>query len=266
MTDENKQKLPWVTFKILGEAYAISCHNVISLNALGPIIYPPNRPKEVRGMIKFREHVIELLDLRSILGFITIDEEFKAFDSLMDARLNDHVNWLEKLKKIVLNDLEFDLITDPHKCAFGKWYDSYDLKSSSIMFQSVYAKFDKPHKRIHNIAISAQNLIQQGQKQDAIDLVNATKDNELQQMIKLFSELKEAFRESKKEIVIVLGSQNKNISFSVDEVLSIEYLSDFDEKFLRETITDSEYLNGIAKRKDGSAVILVDDEYLIQNF
>lgn len=261
-----EKDLPWVILNIAGENYAISTKNIISLNRIPDIIHPPNAPKEIRGMIKFREKIIELLNIRTILGFKTIEEEIEDFKNLMDLRLQDHKNWLDKLNKIVTDDLEFDLITDPHKCAFGKWYDAYDVKNTSIMFQSAFAKFDIPHKRIHEIAIKAEGFIKQKDKQSAIDLIQKTKDNELKQMMFLFEEIKLAYIDSKREIVTVLGNESKYICMAVDEVLSIEYLTDFEEDLIKESITDSEYLMGIAKRKNGTALVLLNDDYLLSQF
>lgn len=261
-----EKDLPWVVLSIANEMYAISCKNIISLYRLMDIIKLPNAPEEIRGMTKFRDKVIELIDIRAILGFKTIDVEITEFNDLMSARLNDHVNWLEKLNKIVMEDLPFDLETNPHKCAFGKWYDSYDVANASIMFQSAFGKFDKPHRQIHEIAIKAEQFIKIGEKQAAIDLIQKTKDNELKQMVVLFDEIKSAFQDAKREIVTVLGNDSKYICMAVDEVLSIEHLNDFEEDLIKESITDSEYLMGIAKRKSGSALVLLNDDFIMSKF
>lgn len=81
-------------------------------------------------MIDFRGKTIELLDTRTLLNVKSISEEIREFCDMIDARRQDHINWLNKLESCVHDDVEFTLTTDPHKCAFGKWYDHYESKIS----------------------------------------------------------------------------------------------------------------------------------------
>lgn len=156
------------------------------------------------------------------------------------------------------------MTTDPHKCAFGKWYDTYKAENSSVLFNSTFAKFDKPHKVIHQIGIDVQTLIKQNQKQKAIDVINLVKDTELKQMMHLFDDLKSAYKESRREIVVVIGQDERNcLGLSVDQINSIENLSDIDETLIKETVTSTEYLSGTGKRKDGSVAFILNDEYIL---
>lgn len=258
---------PWVLIEVDTVVYALSCEVVLSLSQV-PIVTPlPKTPKEVRGVIDFRKRQIQLIDTRVLLSLKSIAEEIKDFNSMMDQRLKDHMNWLETLEKTVREDTEFTLTTDPHKCAFGKWYDSYKPKNANIHFMSTFAKFDKPHKAIHNIGIKAKDLIDSGKKDEAIDLINSVKNTELKQMMYLFDEIKEAFKDSSKEIVVVIGEdESKCIGLSIDQVASIEHLSEIDEEFIKDSITDTKYLSGVAKRKSGDAVFIVNDEYILENY
>lgn len=261
-----KIESPWVLLNISGVIYAISCESVISLNQLGKITPIPKAPKEVRGMIDFRGSIIQLLDIKKILNLKSTEEEINDFDALMDARLNDHVNWVKALEDSVINNTEFTLATDPHKCAFGKWYDSYNLKSTNIMFISTFSKFDKPHKAIHEIAGKAKKFVDNNNISSALSLIESTKDNELKQMIHLFEDLKMAYKDSKKEIVVVIGDEKNNISIAVDEIAAIEHISEVDQDLIKNTMTNTEYLAGVGKRKDSSAVFLLNDDYLIEKF
>lgn len=263
----SKLDSPWVLLELNDVVYATSCESVLSLNQLPEVTPMPKSPPEVRGVINFRGRLIELVDTRKILGFKAITEEVAEFNVMINQRYQDHLNWINTLENTVKNDTEFTLTTDPHKCAFGKWYDSYSSKNTNIMFMSTFAKFDRPHKDIHQIGTTAKQLIDSGNKQAAIDLIESTKNTELKQMLGLFDDLKEAYKNSRKEIVVVIGENESNcIGLSVDQITAIEHLSDFDENLVRDSMTGTEYLSGIAKRKDGSVVILLNDEYLLANF
>lgn len=265
MANERKDS-PWVLIELDHVIYGISCDIVLSLNQVPEITHLPAAPKEIRGVIKFRTKLIQLIDTRLLLNRKSIAEEIVDFNTMMDQRYQDHLNWLDTLERDVKGNVEFKLTTDPHKCAFGKWYDSYNMDNASIMFSSAFAKFDEPHKAIHQIGITAKTLIESGRKDDAVALINSVKETELKQMIHLFSEIKIAYKESRRETVVVLGDENKSIGISVDQITSIENLSDFDENFIKDSLTNTEYLSGVAKRKDGSVVLLLNDEYVLSKY
>lgn len=259
-----KENLPWVLLNILGNIYAISCKSVISLMQLGQVIPIPNAPYEIRGVIKFRDQVISLVNMRKILNLKSVDEEVQEFCQMMDTMEAAHLNWLNTLEKSVEERTEFTLTTDPHKCAFGIWYDNFTSTDTEMMF--LLKKFDAPHKIIHNIAIKIKELREQNEY-EAIDvLIEKTKNAELVQMVKLFASVKESFAESKREISIVLGDGKNNLCISVDEVVAIEYLTEIDQDLIKDTITNTEYLIGIGKRKNGSTVLLLNDEYIMSTF
>lgn len=258
---------PWVLLNVNNIVYAVSCNFVLSLNQLPKVTPLPTVPPQVRGVINFRDKMIQLVDTRRILNLKTIASEIKEFNEMMDQRYLDHLNWINTLEKTVLEDEEFTLQTDPHKCAFGKWYDNYDVKNNDIMFLTTFAKFDKPHKAIHQIAITAKELIEKGDKKSAMELIELTKNTELKQMFHLFDDLKEAYRDSRKEIVVVIGENEENcIGLSVDQITAIEHLFEIDENLIKEAVTNTEYLIGLGKRKDGSVAFLLKDEYILNKF
>lgn len=262
-----KVNSPWVLLDIDNVVYAISCEMVLSLNQLPQITPLPIAPVGIRGVIDFRGRSIQLVDTRMILNIGTIPDEVNEFNNIMNQRYNDHINWINTLEKSVKEEIEFTLTTDPHKCAFGKWYDSYHTENTNIMFSSTFAKFDKPHKAIHQIGIKVEKLITEGNRDAAIALINSVKDTELKQMLHLFDELKGAYKESRKEIVVVIGRDEQHcIGLSVDKIEAIEHLFEIDESTVKESITNTEYLTGVGKRKDGSVVFLLNDEYIFSEF
>lgn len=264
--DDLKMGSPWVLFGLGEVTYAVSSMSVLSLNQIPEITQLRTAPSEVRGVINFREKVIQLIDTRTLFNIKPIPQEIIDFSKMMDQRLQDHINWVNTLQKNVTEDMQFTLTTDPHKCAFGKWYDSYSIKSTNILFLSTFAKFDVPHKAIHHIAITAEELIKQGKKDEAISLIESVKDTELKQMLHLFDEIKGAYRESQRETIAVLGSEQRCVGITVDKIIAIENLFEIDENFLKESLTSSECLSAIAKRKDGSVVFLLNDDFILSQY
>lgn len=264
--NNKKTNSPWVLIEIDKVVYAISCEAVLSLMQVPSITPLPKVPIEVRGVIDFRTKSIQLIDTRTLLNRKSVMQEVDEFYAMMDQRYKDHTNWLETLERTVKEDVDFSLTTDPHKCAFGKWYDSYKPENASLMFSSTFAKFDEPHKAIHQVGITAKNLVESGKKTEAVKLIDSVKNTELKQMVHLFDELKEAYKEGRRETVVVLGDENKSMGLSVDQIASIEHLFDFDEDFIKEAMTNTDYLSGVAKKKDGSIVLLLNDEYILSKY
>lgn len=265
--DKSKKTSPWVLLDLNNIIYAVTCESVLSLSQLPTVTSVPTAPREVRGVINFRDKIIQLIDTRKLLNLKTIIKEINEFNDMINQRYQDHLNWVNTLEKTVIEDTEFTLQTDPHKCAFGKWYDSYDSKNTNIMFLSTFAKFDKPHKAIHQIAIKTKELIKNGNKKAAVDLITAVKNTELKQMFHLFDDLKEAYKNSRKEIVVIIGENEEYcIGLSVDNISAIEHLYEIDEELIKESLTNTEYLTGVGKRKDGSVVFLLNDEYILKKF
>lgn len=120
----------------------IPCEFVLSLSQLKNVTPLPESPKEISGVIDFRGHMVELIDIKNILNFKPTKEEIQEFCELMDARRQDHINWLTTLENSVKNETEFTLTTDPHKCAFRKWYDSYNPDIGNIMFLTTFSRFN----------------------------------------------------------------------------------------------------------------------------
>lgn len=261
-----KINAPWVLFEIDEVIYSISSESVLSINQLSQMTQLPMMPPEIKGVINFRGKIIQLIDTRSLLNIKTITQEITDFSNIIDQRFNDHLNWLATLEKSVKENVDFTLTTDPHKCAFGKWYDNFKLKNSNIMFESIFGKFDKPHKAIHKIGITAKEMVEQGKREEAVKLIEAVKNTELKQMFHLFDDIKDAYKESLKETVLVLGNENEPIGITVDKITAIENLFEIDEDFIKESLTSTEYLAGIAKNKNGSIVLLLNDEYILNKY
>lgn len=263
---EQKEQLPYILVRIADNIYALSCERVISTSLLKEITPVPRPPLGVRGVIKFREQIIPFVGLRRLFNFKSVEQEIQEFYDLMEARKQDHINWVTTLEDCVNRNIKFTLTTDPHACAFGKWYDVYDPNNSNLMFIITFARFNTPHMNIHEIGVQVNNLMLEGKFEEAKKTIKATKDTDLKQMMHLFDDIKEAFKESKREISIILGDGQNNICVSADEIVSIEHLTPADEDWIGGSMINSEYVEGIFKRKDGSPVFLMNDRQLIKTY
>lgn len=264
--NKTKEEKPWVLLNIAGIKYGISCEHVLSLNEIGKTTPFPRAPREIKGLVDFRGVSVPLVDIKSILAAKSKETDLREFNTMMDARFQDHMNWLAALEKSVKENAEFKLTTDPHKCAFGRWYDSYDTKNSGIMFSITFSRFNFPHMAIHAIAKEAQAYVANGEHDKAAALIEATREKELRQMMGLFDDIKTAYKEVRREILVTFGKGRNCVGIAVDEIVSTERLCEFDEKTLACTCGGSKVLYGLGKRKSGEPVFLLNDEYFLETF
>ena len=82
---------------------------------------------------------------------------------------------------------EFKLAIDPHKCAFGKWYDNFETDNRTL--SGCLKKCDAPHQEIHGIAIKVKGMEEKEDFDSAYEIINPTKEGERAEMIRLFSRL-----------------------------------------------------------------------------
>ncbi len=257
-------RLPYVIAGVKGLQMAVSAEHVQEIIRTPRWHVVPNAPPHIRGVINLRGKVLPLVDLRVRLGLPSALEDVEQMITMLTAREQDHIHWLRELLGAVTEGRPFTLARDPAECAFGKWYYSY--KPEDIGFASVMYRFETPHRRIHAIADSVLKLTEQGEHNKAKEIILRTEKGDLHTVVSLFAEARTAFRESHKEVAIVLTDGRKHLSLTVDSVASVEELAE-------DTIEDatpamgsvkSDLLKKVARRaNDKGVVFLLDAEALL---
>src|SRR6056297_559794 len=78
----------------------------------------------------------------------------------------DHLNWTIDLNSLLNDDEvnELQVETDPHQCAFGKWYYSDERVQAEQMvpeLRPILEAIEDPHNRLHQSAVSVGNKYEQ---------------------------------------------------------------------------------------------------------
>jgi len=86
----------------------------------------------------------------------TLEESNKVKEIFLE-RYNDHLNWAQKVSSVLLNtnESQLEVETDPHKCAFGKWFYGDGRKQAENIVPGLKDRFDaleKAHLALHNTA------------------------------------------------------------------------------------------------------------------
>ncbi|MFZ5450993.1 MAG: methyl-accepting chemotaxis protein [Thermodesulfobacteriota bacterium] len=85
------------------------------------------------------------------------------------AREIDHLNWARKVGQFQRDEniTELNVEKDPHKCAFGKWYDSDARKKAEEAvpgIKGLLQQVDEPHRKLHEAAQGLENILKKGKE------------------------------------------------------------------------------------------------------
>ncbi|MDE3165854.1 MAG: chemotaxis protein CheW [Acidobacteriota bacterium] len=222
MSTPTPKKLPWAIVQAQHRNFAIATEYVSQILLIPNVTAVPGAPPYVRGVIELRGRVFPLVDLRLRLGLIAMAAEGGSFCNLMSAREQDHHRWLAELRRSVEERRAFTLATDPHKCAFGKWYDAF--RTDDAWLGALLKKFDQPHRTLHALAVRVKDFQDQGLHDAAAELVSGDGVNVLNAMVQLFGELRTTIQGSCREMVLALLVDGRPLALTVDSVVAIDNL------------------------------------------
>lgn len=259
-------EIPWIVFKSGNGCFAILSEIVTSISILSKeLTGMPEMPFYIRGLANLREGCIPVVDLRSVLSMQTLEEEVSAFESMLDERKQDHQKWAEELVRCISENEPFTLTSDPHQCAFGKWYDHYKTENPMVQFH--LRKIDEPHKRLHKMAEHTQEALKMAdcsERTEMLDDIQKQLKNEiLPTMLRLLDDTKQIMGDSVREMMLVLDDGNKKGGIAVDEVLRVEHLEPMADNVKMDEFHQTNYVTGIAKSKD-QIILLIDEKKLLE--
>ena len=223
------------------------------------VVCIPRMPPYVRGVINLRGQVFPVIDLRLRLGMKSLSAETNELIQLLEQREQDHENWIAELESSVKEKRDFKLTTDPHQCAFGKWYDHYHTKNQILAF--CLKKFDAPHKKIHAIASRVKELQHQKKYALALNLIEDTKNGDLAEMVQLFADARSLLIEEIREIALILEWKEISVAVSVDSVETVERLPECEIESLPRSICklNNDCIGGFGKRSNGKSLVQLMD-------
>ncbi len=219
----------YVIFKVLNNSFGVPVKDVIEFVSMPDnITKVPDMPEMVRGVINLRGKVIPLCDLRILMGIESLPEHYNILIENLKQREKEHMEWINELEKSIIEERDFNLPTDPHKCKFGLWYDEYMKNTENSSYISMFLRsFDTPHKAIHSVADRTKAFVKNGQFDRAMEIVRKTKNNTLKKMVNLFADFYQLIVEEKnKEIAVMTKYNNRIVAFTADSVESVEELFD----------------------------------------
>ncbi len=218
----------WLVFELAEQWYAFNTACIQQLFASQELDLHrlPGMSADTEGVTHLRGCSVEVMDIRSLLGLPPLGNEISGLLELLEQRERDHVNWLTELESSVREKRPFTLTTDPHKCKFGLWYDSLVGDPDSLArfargnaeLIAIIERFDLPHKRIHAIGSRVTAAAAAGRLAEAAAIIEATRSNELEGMIRLFRRSRQLIQGLRNGLVIVLNEDGQLFGVMVDSI------------------------------------------------
>ncbi|MHB1073852.1 MAG: methyl-accepting chemotaxis protein [Gemmatimonadaceae bacterium] len=102
------------------------------------------------------------------------DREERGYALVQELLLReaDHLRWVQEAGAFEhdATSRHLDLESDPHKCAFGKWYYGAGRVAAEALhpeIATVLAKVDEPHRQLHESAVTLNDLLAAGSRDQA---------------------------------------------------------------------------------------------------
>jgi len=256
----------WLKFKIQENIYAMDCAYVKYIGVVPKegLTKVANSSDYVRGIYKNEGEVITLISLRSIFELESFENETHEFLDMLEQRKKEHIAWGEELERCIKEGRRFNLETDPHKCKFGMWYYNYKSSKSSINFQ--LKKIEEPHDNLHYLAQDVNSIIALKDKDEKVKkrldkIVKTLIEDYIPDIVDLLDATGRVYLDVKKEMLVQVNDKDLSVAFSVDEIVGIEAL-----EIIQNSSSDakakikefSEYVDGIARDKNDSIIMLLD--------
>jgi methyl-accepting chemotaxis protein len=103
---------------------------------------------------------------------IAIGDSYREFDAdsydrIVDGWI-DHLSWIRDLSNSLITGAEFTGSLDHTSCDFGRWYYSY--RSDDPQLMALLARWDEPHRLLHDTAGSIVEYLRRGDLNSARSL------------------------------------------------------------------------------------------------
>ncbi|MEZ8142392.1 CZB domain-containing protein [Enterovibrio sp. FF113] len=224
----------------------------------------PNDRESFLGIKDFMGKPVPIFDLGLILNRVATKDTNNDLIALLSAREQDHVDWLRDLQLTIHEGVPFTKARDPHKCAFGRWYDTY--KPENEEFAEILAKFDDPHRKLHELADEVLDMLKAGKQQDAKDAYRREERSTYARLIRLFESAREQLTLDYKPIIVFTTKDGTtpSIGLLVDKVEDNVSVVETDIQPLEELVKvgfdvdaqTKKLMRGLIKHKQSHSLIL----------
>lgn len=210
------------TFAIEGVPYALEVAHVLTISQdTSRLRQIPSTLPGFIGLIDYQGTVVPALDFAHLLGRQNQEERKDELIAMLEAREKDHLDWLDALEHSLATGQPFTKEKNPHKCAFGRWYDSYEPEDEAL--HTIWPDFDAPHKRIHALADELLEVERMQGRGDAMARLRLERETTLKALHRTFEFARESLRSSQHTVFLYLTSDGRTprLALRLDDISDI---------------------------------------------
>jgi chemotaxis signal transduction protein len=164
---------------------------------------------------------VPVYDLAMLLGQKSARVSARELSASLMQREQEHLEWIEALKASITKGLPFAKATDPHQCAFGRWYDSFETSDEEL--RAILAQFDTPHQTIHALAARLLAMRDSEGIDAAVDALHIEEITTLPKLRRLFAMARDHLDGIQRPVNLLLADDNARplMSLIVDELRNV---------------------------------------------
>ncbi|NOY66824.1 MAG: hypothetical protein GXP13_05395 [Gammaproteobacteria bacterium] len=218
-----EEKKEYMTFKSGHSLYAVPIENVLTINGLPDELHCRSFGQDgVLGVVEYLNRPVVVFDFAQATNMKSSMEEKQELIAILHQREQDHVDWLNALETSIKEGVEFSKAKDPHKCAFGAWYDQFETDDEDLA--DVMKEFDAPHQKIHSLADQLLGMCAEDNQAGALEILEYERKTTLAKIRQLFTRTRDLLAGSIKPILIylTLDGEVSQIALKVDEIANVE--------------------------------------------
>jgi chemotaxis signal transduction protein len=205
---------------------------------------------------------VPIYDLAALMG---CEAEYTRNLQLLDIlndREKDHIDWLDALESSIRTESEFKKARDPNQCEFGKWYAGF--KAEDEILADILEDFDEPHQRIHALAGELLSLRDEGNAEQALNILAIERTKTLGKLISLFASARERLENITRPILLYIDTSKKMVAVRLNAISDIVTYnkSDFtpqNEVDDNEQLNELSFVAGYLENKDNEPPCVILD-------
>jgi chemotaxis signal transduction protein len=246
------------TFWIGDELFAVNIEQVLSVTQnLDGLFRAPIQSRGLLGIINYQEEPVAVYNFAKMLSIPSAHDLKLQLIETLNAREQDHVDWLDALEHSLRTDEAFTKARDPNLCEFGKWYNSFTTRDEAL--SEIMTHFDAPHKAIHALADELLSLKEQGKADEALEKLEIARVTTLSRLCKYFKYARNQIEESLRTVVLNLTVNNQvpQVAIQIDEIHDVinfrhDQLTPLENIGLDADVDISNLFSGYINRDDDS--------------
>ncbi|WP_430815243.1 methyl-accepting chemotaxis protein [Carboxylicivirga sp. RSCT41] len=123
-----------------------------------------------------------IFGINGIVGDATETIDGNKLRSDLESKYVDHLIWAKEVNRLLTDEnvTELTVQTDPHQCAFGKWYYGEGKQHALALapeLEPILKEFEEPHKHLHESAIKLSGVFKQMDWHVSLQLKQAELDH-----------------------------------------------------------------------------------------